>query len=294
MSTPKMYVKNNVTPLAGETGDRRIGALLLTAGKLAPEHLERVLRAQKDDRRRFGQLAVDLGYTSETDVRQALAKQFEFPYLEPGEADVSEEVVAAYRPVGRDVESLRALRMQLKLRWFDGASGGRALAIVSPRHRDGRSYLCANLAVAFAQLGERTLLIDADMRRPRQHQLFQLPDARGLSTLLAGRDDLTAIQRMPQLANLSVLPAGPIPPNPAELLERAVFVRLLEQMREEFEVILVDTPAGMEHPDAHAAALRCQAAVLVIRKNATRVAEARTLTNAIRNAEIVGTVLNEF
>jgi chain length determinant protein tyrosine kinase EpsG len=289
-----MFLKNNVTPLASEGGDRRIGALLLAAGKLTPEQLERVLRAQKEDRRRFGQIAVDLDYVREADVRQALAKQFEYPYLEPGQAGISEEVSVAYRPYGRDVESLRALRTQLKLRWFDGASTGRALAIISPRHRDGRSYLAANLAVAFSQLGERTLLIDADMRRPRQHQLFQLPDGSGLSTILAGRDDDGAIQRLPQLANLSVLPAGPIPPNPVELLERATFSRLLEHVREDYDAILVDTPAAAEHSDAHTAALRCHAALMVVRRNVTRVSEARGLADAVRSAEIVGTVLNEF
>jgi chain length determinant protein tyrosine kinase EpsG len=293
MSTPRRYM-NNVTPLASEAGDRRIGALLLTAGRLTPEQLDRVLRAQKEDPRRFGQIAVDLRYVSEGDVRQALARQFEYPYLEPGQASISEEVSVAYRPYGRDVEALRALRTQLKLRWFDGANTGRALAIISPRHRDGRSYLAANLAVAFSQLGERTLLIDADMRRPRQHQIFQLDDASGLSTVLAGRDDEGAIQRLPQLANLSVLPAGPMPPNPVELLERATFSRLLEHLRESYDAILVDTPAAAEHADAHAAALRCHAALMVVRKNATRIAEAKALADAVRSAEIVGTVLNEF
>lgn len=294
MSTPRMFAKSNVTPLAAETGDRRIGALLLAAGRLTPEQLERVLRAQKDDRRRFGQIAVSLRFVTEGDVRQALAKQFEYPYLEPGEDGISQEVSVAYRPSGRDVEALRALRTQLKLRWFDGANTGRALAIISTRHGDGRSYLASNLAVAFSQLGERTLLIDADMRNPRQHQLFQLSDASGLSTLLAGRDDESAIQRLPQLANLSVLPAGPIPPNPVELLERANFSRLLEQMRVDYDVILVDTPAAAEHSDAHTAVLRCHAALMVVRKNVTRVAEAKALTDAVRSAEIVGTVLNEF
>jgi protein-tyrosine kinase len=294
MSTPRMYMKSNVTPLATDTGDRRIGALLLAAGKLTPEQLERVLRAQKDDRRRFGQIAVDYDYVSEGDVRQALAKQFEYPYLEPGQDGISEEVSVAYRPYGRDVEALRALRTQLKLRWFEGASSGRALAIISPRHRDGRSYLAANLAVAFSQLGERTLLIDADMRRPRQHQLFQLPDSSGLSMILAGRDDEGAIQRLPQLSNLSVLPAGPIPPNPVELLERSTFSRFLEHLRGDYDAILVDTPAAAEHSDAHTAALRCHAALMVVRKNVTRIAEARALADAVRSAEIVGTVLNEF
>jgi Mrp family chromosome partitioning ATPase len=79
-----------------------------------------------------------------------------------------------------------------------------------------------------------------------------------------------------------------------ELLERSTFSRLLEHLRGDYDAILVDTPAAAEHSDAHTAALRCHAALMVVRKNVTRVAEARALADAIRSAEIVGTVLNEF
>ena len=81
---------------------------------------------------------------------------------------------------------------------------------------------------------------------------------------------------------------------PVELLERSAFSRLLEQLRNDYDVILVDTPAAAEHPDAHTATVRCHAGLMVVRKNATRVAEARALADAVRSAEIVGTVMNEF
>ncbi|MFY8043907.1 MAG: chain length determinant protein tyrosine kinase EpsG, partial [Rhodoferax sp.] len=82
---------------------------------------------------------------------------------------------------------LRAIRSQLKLRWFDQAQGHAMLAIVGAGRAEGGSYLAANLAIVFAQMGERTLLIDADMRAPRQHTLFNLNNQLGFSSLLAGR-----------------------------------------------------------------------------------------------------------
>jgi chain length determinant protein tyrosine kinase EpsG len=293
MSTSKKYVAANVMALAEEPADRRLGALLREAGKLTDEQIENVLRAQHESHRRFGEAAIKLGYVGEADVRQMLARQFEYSYLEPGDSNISTEIVAAYEPFSRRVEALRALRSQLKMRWFDRAAGGRALAIISPHAGDGRSYLAANLAVVFAQLGERTLLIDADMRRPRQHQLFGVNEAPGLSTMLSGRDQLGAVQRVALLDDLWLLPAGPPPPNPVELLERPAFTKLLDQFREEYDVVLVDTAAGTIHADAHTAAVRCEAALIVVRKNATRLADVKKLAGVVQTAEIVGTVLNE-
>jgi protein-tyrosine kinase len=294
MSTSKKFVAANVMSLADEQPDLRLGALLLAAGKLSEAQIEHVLAKQQENRRRFGEIAVKLGYVTDADVRQMLARQFEYSYIEPGESAISREVIAAYEPFSARVEALRALRTQLKLRWFNRSSAGRALAIISPHAGDGRSYLAANLAVVFAQLGERTLLIDADMRKPRQHELFGIPETPGLSTVLAGRDQLGAIQQIQHLGDLSVLPAGPPPPNPVELLDRPAFGRLMDQVRQEYDVVLVDTPAGSAHADAQTASVRCEAALIVVRKNATRLAEVRKLAGSVHTVEVVGTVLTDF
>src|SRR5258706_15677072 len=89
--------------------------------------------------------------------------------------------VVAYEPFHPRAEELRALRTQLLMRWSNAGARHRALAIASPGAREGRSYVAANLAVVFSQLGERTLLVDADLRTPRQHRIFNVPDRIGLS-----------------------------------------------------------------------------------------------------------------
>jgi protein-tyrosine kinase len=123
---------------------------------------------------------------TQEDVRYALSVQFDYPYL-PDDSSLSRELVAAYEPASRAVEDLRALRSQLMLRWFDTAAERRGLAIASAGQGDGRSYLAANLAIVFSQLGERTLLIDANLRTPKQHKLFNLGGRTGLSDMLVGR-----------------------------------------------------------------------------------------------------------
>src|SRR6185295_31397 len=121
------------------------------------------------------------------------------------------------------------------------------LTIVGTERGEGRSHLAANLAVVFSQLGERTLLIDADMRHPRQHELFKLPNKSGLSSMLAGRTERNEAQRIPAFLDLSVLPSGATPPNPVELLGRPVFTQMIEDYAGEYDVILLDTPAGIDY-----------------------------------------------
>jgi len=276
--------------------ERSIGAILVDAGRLKAGDAESIIKAQREQGLRFGDAAVKLGLLTEGDIQFALSRQFDYPYLQPGESKVSEKLVAAYDPFSPEVESLRALRSQLMLRWFDTAAERKALAIVSPEHRDGRSWIAANLAVVFSQLGERTLLIDADLRLPTQHQLFGLDNQSGLSSVLAGRGGPELVQRVPALLNLSVLTSGPTPPNPQELIARPLLGQLLQQFAGAFDVILIDTPAGAESADGQTLAVRSSGALMVSRRNVSRIAPlqayARRLAHA--SAVVVGTVLNEY
>lgn len=276
--------------------DRSIGATLIDAGKLTPESAERILRLQKEEGIRFGEAAVKLGLATDADIQQVLSHQFDYPYLIAGEASVSDEIIAAYKPFTPQVEALRALRSQLMLRWFSTELERKALAIVSPARGEGRSFLAANLAVVFSQLGEHTLLIDADMRNPRQHKLFGLENRLGLSAILSGRGEVNAIERIPSLIDLSVLPAGAVPPNPQELISRPIFSRLMEELSREFDIIIIDTPAGADCADAQTIATRAGGALLVAHKNTSLLRTTRRLADDLTQASalMVGTVLNEF
>ncbi len=283
-----------IDELSPSNGEQNLGGLLLDAGKLTAAGAERVLQLQKAENLRFGEAAIKLGLIAEADLCQALSQQFSYPYLSPGENHFGPELVAAYQPFGPQVERLRALRSQLMLRWF--TAGHKTLTIASINLGDGASYLAANLAVVFSQLGERTLLIDADLRQPRQHVLFNLGNRPGLSDMLAGRAGMSAVTRIPAFLNLSVLTAGAVPPNPSELLSRATSPIKLEDFAQHYDVILMDTPPARASADAVIVAARSGGALLVLRQNHTQLAAAAAFQANLSGAgaALIGTVLNQF
>ena len=272
-----------------------IGAILIDAGRLSAEGAEQILRLQKEQGKRFGDAAIELGLLTQDDIRYALSRQFDYPYLHAGDNSLSHELVAAYKPFSQTVEQLRALRSQLMLRWFDAAAERKQLAILSPGTGEGRSFIAANLAVVFSQLGERTLLIDADLRNPRQHELFKIPGSTGLSGILAGRNGVEAIVRIPSLVGLSVLPAGAVPPNPQELLGRPAFAEIRDSISHDFDVVIIDTPAATEYADAQTIAVRAGAAIMLARKNQSSIPAMAAITRNLQQAgaTLVGSVLND-
>ncbi len=278
--------------------------MLLELGKLTPEGVERVLRLQKERGIRFGEAAQLLGLITEAGIQQVLARQhrdavlasqFDYPYLQPGQGKYPAELVAAYQPFSVQVEILRAVRTQLMLRWF--ATGHKELAVVSINPREGASLFTANLAVVFSQLGERTLLIDANLRRPRQHEIFNLGNKEGLSYVLAGHAAANdVISKVEPFAHLFVLPAGTPPPNPQELLGRASFGELNESLVSQFDVVLFDTSDFSAGADTLAIAARTGGVLLVARKNNTRMADIKATSEQLGriDIEVVGSVLVDF
>jgi protein-tyrosine kinase len=275
---------------------RAFGNILIEQGRLSPADAEEIQRYASANGLRFGDAGLLLNMLTQQDIDFAVAKQFNYPVLQQGgEGGVDNDVIAAYMPQDVSIESLRALRSQLTHRWFNEA-GHKTLAIVSPGRQEGRSWLAANLATVFAQMGERTLLIDADMRHPRQHELFNLNNSVGLSALLTGRGGRDIARRIHPQLRLFVLPAGILPPNPQELLGRPIFDLVLERFTEQFEVIIIDTPPAAEVADAHIIANRAGAALMLARLNVTRCAE---LTSAMEGVAqtgvtVVGSVLTDF
>lgn len=293
--TTAQFHSDAIGAASGKLPGRSIGAILIDSGVLTPDNAERILRLQKEKGMRFGDAAIELRLLTQEDIDQALSSQFDYPYLRKGQSAVSAELIAAYNPFDAQVEALRALRSQLMLRWFDTEADRKVLAVTSPGRGEGRSFLAANLAVVFSQLGERTLLIDADMRHPRQHELFGLKNSSGLSSMLTGRGEDPVI-RIPALLGLSVLPAGPKAPNPQELLGRPAFTQLLAELAPDFDVIIVDTAASNEYADVQTVAVRAGAALIVARKHLSHVSSVRGLSEQLSQSgvTVVGSVLNEF
>ncbi|MFZ2627959.1 MAG: chain length determinant protein tyrosine kinase EpsG [Rugosibacter sp.] len=286
-----------VRKLSRRNSAKTIGAILVETGRLSALDAERIIHLQKEINLSFGAAGMELGLLSRADVDFALAQQYDYPYLiDAGELRVSNDLVAALLPFSAPVESLRALRSQLVLRWFNNRENSHALAVIGPQRGDGRSYLVANLAIVFSQLGQRTLLIDADMRNSRQHTLFVLANGNGLSSVLSGRRQLDSIQRIENFTNLSILTAGPRPPNPQELLGRDAFADLLDECEEEFDVVLIDTPAGNDYADAQTVCVLAGGAILAARRNHTSLSDANRMSSDLsrHGVQMLGVVLSEF
>ena len=270
-----------------------LGALMVECGRLSANDAERIHSHQLKTGQLYGEAGIEMGLICAQDVRAALSVQFGHVSL-PRDAGLGSELVAAWQPENPTVENLRTLRSQLMLRWFENDARHAALAVVSPGRREGRSYITANLAALFSQLGKRTLVIDADLRSPRQHRIFGVPGRVGLSGVLAGRLGIDTVVDVPALPGLSVLPAGTTPPNPQELLARNGFSRLLSALRSSFEVILVDTPAFGACADAGTVSARCGAAMVVACRDASSMPGMAAVTGSLREfgVTVVGAVLN--
>ncbi|MEI7443663.1 MAG: hypothetical protein WCK28_02135, partial [Burkholderiales bacterium] len=172
---------------------------------------------------------------------------------------------------------------------------GRVIALVSPAAAEGRSWLAANLAASFAQRGRRTVLVDADLRAPRQHRLFGVDGRDGLVSALAGRSDEPLLHAVPAVPHLDVLCAGSRPANPQELLSHESFGRMVQSIAAGSDTVILDTPAAGPVSDYVFAAAAADAVLIVARRDRTRLSALREL--AARLAELgrpaVGVVYNE-
>lgn len=276
--------------------DKAIGQILAELRQLGPEQVERVLRHQRQNGLRFGEAAVALGLVESDDVLYALSRQFHYPYAPKERRQDSPDLVALNEPFSYRAETFRALRSQLMSRLWGKAGPKRALAVISADIGDGKTYCVSNLAVAMAQLGGHVLLVDADLRNPRAHQVFHVDNARGLSGILSGRSEQNLIQPVAGVEGLYVLPSGITPPNPLELVERPAFGLLLAELSTKFDHVLVDTPAAAHGADAGVIASRCGVALVVARRNASRVTALQDLVGSLNDAtvQVAGVVMNEW
>lgn len=172
----------------------------------------------------------------------------------------------------------------------------RVLAITSSAPQEGKSTTSSNMGIVMAQNGKRTLLVDADLRRPVLHSVYGVPREPGLTNLLFERATFEEAIKPTDVENLFVLPCGIIPPNPAELLGSQRMGQLIAKLREEFDVVLLDTPPVVAVTDALLLSHSADATILVARADVTRVdALLRAMDSIERSgAGLLGVVLNNF
>ena len=282
--------------VAGAVHDRSIGTILREAKDLSAEQVERILAYQRDHQLRFGEAAIALGLVSEDDVLFALSQQFHYPYSSEETRELNAELVTAARPFSQQAEAFRAIRSQLMMRVFCADGPRRALAVVSPESGDGKTFFSANTAVALSQLGGRTLLVDADMRGPRQHEVFGINVSSGLSGLLSGRAESNVIVQVPELPSLFLLPVGITPPNPLELVERPAFGLLMRELLSKFDHVVIDSPAAVFGSDAAVIAAKAGAALVIARKGRSRMGALQDLVAMLSEtpAKLAGVIMNEY
>lgn len=204
-----------------------------------------------------------------------------------------DKLVTASYPRSSHAEVYRLLRTNIQVADVDKPV--KMLLVTSPNPGEGKSVTAANLAVAMAQAGLRTVLIDADLRRPSEHRLFHMTNDRGLTTGLVQLDpSLDGYVRETEIENLYLITSGNLPPNPVELLASKRMQRLLESLQDYSDVIILDTPPCLPLADAVVLARRVDGVLLVLDAGNTRREAAIKAKEAIERAggRILGVVLN--
>jgi capsular exopolysaccharide synthesis family protein len=196
-------------------------------------------------------------------------------------------------PTSEVAEAYRSVRTALYFGATDAET--RTLLVTSPSVADGKSTLSANLAIAMAQAGQRTLLIDADFRKPQQHKIFQVDDSLGLSMILAGQNSPSETIQRSGIRELDVLPAGPIPPNPTEILNSETFESLLRDLAGQYDHVLIDAPPVGPVSDARILSAMCDATILVLRAQKSSRKSAAHARDALLSVggNILGIVVND-
>ncbi|WP_214803668.1 CpsD/CapB family tyrosine-protein kinase [Exiguobacterium sp. ERU656] len=201
-------------------------------------------------------------------------------------------LITVTQPKSPIAEQYRTIRTNIEFMAVDKEI--QVILITSATQSEGKSTTSSNLAVAYAQQGKKVLIIDTDMRRPTVHYTFKVANGLGLSSLLTRQAELEKAVLPTKVDNLSILTAGPIPPNPAELLSSRSMENLMLQLREEYDVIILDAPPLLQVADSRITSKLTDGVVLVVgctTSDRQRVLKAKEQLE-LAEAKILGVVLN--
>lgn len=294
----------------------RLRDALISMGTLTPESALRIDDAMRTLGLGFADAAIELGLVTPEELAQADQTARQMPPKQPdgivegainrmssnrglpvkyvGMVTAGPSLILLNDPDNAYSEQIRTLRTELLL--LNSASRiGNLIVILSPCQGEGRTQLCAELAIAFSQLGQRTLLVDADLRRPRVHSLFDCDNMVGLGQALAsgGIPQLLGVEKLP---HLSVLMAGPSVRNPLELLTNGHFQRQMSDWRKKYSMIIIDTPPITDFAEGLAIASLSDQVVVVGRTDSTPHKNMKEMLRRMGDTQsrIVGAVINSF
>lgn len=252
-------------------------------------------------------LAVALDYMDRTvktsqDVELAAATSVlgmipildDVPHNDDGAALKARDLYVFSHPKSRAAECCRSIRTSLLFSSADRPL--KVLTVASPNPREGKTTSVIYLGTTMAQSGQRVLLVDTDMRRPRLHKSMGVPRGLGLSNLMLGESSFDDVIKTSEIPNLYVLPCGPTPPNPAELLLSHKFQQVLEGLGERFDRILLDSPPLQAVTDAAVLARRSDGVIVVVQSGKTLRDDLARSVKQLRdvNAHLIGVILNDL
>lgn len=170
------------------------------------------------------------------------------------------------------------------------------LMFTSASPNEGKSTITSNMAVVFAQEGKKVLLVDADMRKPTTHYTFKTSNAYGLTNVLTNQSTWQEVIIESPIVGLDILPCGPIPPNPAELVGSQKMGKLIDELKQTYDLVIFDTPPILSVTDAQILSNKCDGAILVINSGTSEKDSVQKAAEALQNskANVIGTILNNF
>ncbi|MBT2756704.1 CpsD/CapB family tyrosine-protein kinase [Mesobacillus foraminis] len=202
------------------------------------------------------------------------------------------KLVTAYDPKSPISEQYRTIRTNILFSSVDQEV--HSIMVTSSGPGEGKSTTAANLAVVFAQQGNRVLLVDGDLRKPTVHYTFNLTNTFGLTTVLSRQIQLNEAVNETSVSNLFVLTSGPIPPNPSELIGSHGMDRVIKEIRESFDIVIFDTPPVLAVTDAQLLANKCDGTILVVYSGKTELEAAGKAKDLLVSSKgkLLGSVLN--
>lgn len=270
---------------------------IFAAGNLSEAQVEAIRSFQRRKGLTFGEAAITLGLVRRDSLFLALSKLYNYPVLNFGsdEGRFSRELIVGYQPFSKGAEAFRSVRSGLATGPL--SQGKNAFAVIGARSGVGATYFAANLALSFAQMAVPTLLVDANLRRPRLAALFGIsPKSEGLVEALTYGEPNSPMVASDLVPGLSLLAAGATAPHPQELLSSKEFLNLSQGAQRNYGVVIYDTPAALENADAYVVASRVGSAILVARRHRSKVKDIKAVSQALDGfqCEIAGTVLGGF
>ncbi len=242
----------------------------------------------------FGLEFLDNTITTQEQIEERLGLSFLgiLPSI-GGEGDAERDMIVHTQPKSAVAECCRAVRTNLL--FMSPERPLKSILVTSAGPRDGKTTTAASLAVTMSESGNRVLLVDADLRRPRIHAAFKVPNNAGLSSLILGEGKLKDLVKSSGVPNLSLLTCGPVPPNPAELLHTDSFKALLAEMMTQYDRVIIDSPPVGAVADGVVVSTQVDGTLLVVKSGVTSRDMARRAVRALKdvNARIFGAILND-